>query len=39
MLRNLARISWDTGVPVGGKDCFFPFITIFLTEVANQAKH
>ena len=39
MLRSLARISWDTGVPLGGKGCFFPFITNFLIEVANQAKH
>ena len=39
MLRSLARISWDTGVPLGGKGCFFPFITNFLSEVANQAKH
>ena len=37
ILRSLARISWDTGVPFGGKVCFFPFITIFLIEVANQA--
>ena len=39
MLRSLARISWDTGVPLGGKGCFFPFITNFLIEVANQARH
>ena len=39
MLRSLARISWDTGVPLGGKRGFFPFITNFLIEVANQAKH
>ena len=38
MLQSLARILWDTGV-LGGKGCFFPFITNFLTEVANQAKH
>ena len=38
MLRSLARISWGTGDPLGGKDCFFPFITNFLIEVANQAK-
>ena len=39
MLRSLARILRDTGVPLGGKGCFFPFITNFLTDVANQAKH
>ena len=39
MLRSLARTSWDTGVPLGGKGCFFPFSTNFLIEVANQAKH
>ena len=39
MLRSLARILWETGVPLGGKDCFFPFITNFLIEVENQAKH
>ena len=39
MLHSLARISWDTGVPLGRKGCFFPFITNFLIEVANQAKH
>ena len=39
MLRSLARISWDTGVLLGGKGCFFPFIANFLIEVANQAKH
>ena len=39
MLRSLAGISWDTGVPLGEKDCFFPFIISFLIEVANQAKH
>ena len=38
MLRSLARISWDTGVALGGKGCFFPFNTNFLIEVANQAK-
>ena len=38
MLRSLARISWDSGVPLGGKG-FFHFITNFLIEVANQAKH
>ena len=26
MLRSFARISWDTGVPLGGKGCIFPFI-------------
>ena len=36
---SLATISWDTGVPLGGKGCFFPFITSFLIEVANQALH
>ena len=35
----LARISWDAGVPLGGKGRFFPFITNFLIEVVNQAKH
>ena len=39
MLRSLARISWDTGVPLGEKGCFFPFITNFLNDVANQPKH
>ena len=39
MLRSLAKISCDTDVPVGGKGCFFPFITNFLIEVANQAKN
>ena len=39
MLLSLAKISWDTGVPLGAKGCFFPFITNFLIEVANQAKH
>ena len=39
MLRSLAWILWDTGVPLGGKDCFFPFITNFQTEGANQVKH
>ena len=39
ILRSLAKISWDTGVPLGGKGCFFPFITNFLIEVANQARH
>ena len=39
MLQSLARISWDTDVPLGVKGCFFPFITNFLIEVANQAKH
>ena len=39
MLCSLARISWDTGVPLGGTGRFFPFITNFLIEVANQAKH
>ena len=38
MLRSLARISWDTGVPLGGKGCFFAFITNFPIEVANQEK-
>ena len=27
MLCSLARISWEAGVPLGGKDCFLPFIT------------
>ena len=27
MLYSLARISWEIGVPLGGKGCFFPFIT------------
>ena len=39
MLHSLARILWDTGVPQGGKGCFFSFITNFLIEVPNQAKH
>ena len=39
MLRSLARILWDTGVPVGGKGCPFSFIMNFLIEVTNQAKH
>ena len=39
MLRSLARISWDTGFPLGGKGCFSPFITNFLIQMANQAKH
>ena len=39
MLLSSARISLDTGVPLGGKGSFFPYITNFLTEVANQAKH
>ena len=39
MLRSLARILWDTGVPPGLKSCFFPFLTKFLIEVENQAKH
>ena len=39
MLRSLARISWDTGVPLVGKGYSFPFITNFLIKVANQAKH
>ena len=38
-LRSLARFSWDTGVPLVGEGCFFPFITNFLIEVANQATH
>ena len=38
MLRSLARISWDAGVPLGEKVCFSPFIMNFLIEVANQAK-
>ena len=39
MLRNLARISWDKGARLGGKGCFFPFITNFLIEMVNQAKN
>ena len=39
MLRNLARISWEKGAPLGGKGCFFPFITNFLIEMVNQAKN
>ena len=39
VLRSLVRISWDTGVPLGGKDCFYSFISNFIIEVANQAKH
>ena len=27
MLQNLARILWGTGIPLGGKGCFFPKIT------------
>ena len=38
MLRSSARISWDTGFPLGGKGCFFPYIANFLIEVANQVK-
>ena len=39
MLRNLARISWDTGIALDGKGCSFRFITNFLIEEKNQAKH
>ena len=39
MLRTLGRISLDTGVLLVRKGCFFPFVTNFLIEVANQAKH
>ena len=39
MLRSLPRISWDTGVPLGGKGCLLLFMTNFLIEVTNQAKH
>ena len=39
MLRSLSRILWYTDVALGGKGCFFPFITSFLIEVANQAKN
>ena len=35
ILRSLTRISWDPGVPLGGKGRFFPFITNFLIEVTN----
>ena len=38
-LSSLSRFSWDTGVPLVGEGCFFPFITNFLIEVANQATH
>ena len=37
--RGLARISWDAGIPLGGKGFFFSFIMSFLIKVANQAKH
>ena len=37
MLHSLARILFDTGAPLGGKGYFFPFITSFLIETANQA--
>ena len=37
MLHSLARISRDTGILLGIKGCFFPFITNLLTEAANQA--
>lgn len=39
MLCRLAVFSWDTGVSLGDKDSFRPFITNFLIEAANQAKH
>ena len=39
MLRRLARVSWDTGVPLGGKGWFSPFITNFIIKVANQENH
>ena len=39
MSRSLVRISWGSGASMGGKSCFFPFITYFLIGVANQAKH
>ena len=39
MLRNLARISWDTGIALDGQGCSFRFITNFLIEEKNQAKH
>ena len=39
MLGSLARISRNSGVPLGGKDCFLPFITDFLMKSVNQAKH
>ena len=39
MLRNLARISWDTGIALDGKGFSFRFITNFLIEEKNQAKH
>ena len=29
MLRSLARISWDTGVPLGAKGCFSLSLGIF----------
>ena len=38
ILCSLARIAWDTVVPLGEKG-FFPFILNFLIEVPNQAKH
>ena len=39
MLTSLARISWDTGVTLGGKGCFFLFVTNFLIQKANQTTH
>ena len=38
-LRSLAKILWNTGVLLAGKRVLSPFITNFLFEVANQAKH
>ena len=39
MLRSLARILWDTTVHLDGKGCFFPFLTVFIIEVANQSEY
>ena len=39
IIHSLTRMLWGTGVPLGRKGCFFPFITNFLIEVENQGKH
>ena len=38
ILRSLARIPWDNGIPLGGKVVFLPFIANSI-EAANQTKH
>ena len=38
MLGSLARTSRDSGVPLGGKGSFLPFITYFIIKMVNQAK-